>query len=181
MYGSGDAMISGSGVDFAQNLIKLYTKSMGNWAAWIIVPASFAAMFSTTLTCLDAYPRSISATQGILSGRDKGHVASSSEQNRLLIWIVLHSLAAIAALLIARLGGITVKDFVFGAMTGSFLTAPIFAWMAMDTLNSHLVPKKYQYGVQMKTLCWLGLAFLVGFSLLFIANSFFGLGVATRA
>ena len=31
-------------------------------------------------------------------------------------------------------GGIGVKDFVFGAMTGSFLTAPLFAWMAMDTI-----------------------------------------------
>jgi len=178
MYGSGDAMLSGSGVDFAQNLISLYTKSMGDWAAWIIVPASFAAMFSTTLTCLDAYPRSISAIHGLLSGSDRGHVSSYAEQFRLQVWIVLHIFAALAALLIARSGGITIKDFIFGAMTGSFLTAPIFAWMAMDTLNSHLVPQKYQYGFLMKSLCWLGLTFLGGFSLLFIANSFFGLGVA---
>tara|TARA_Y100001968_G_scaffold250217_1_gene235232 strand:- start:257 stop:1564 length:1308 start_codon:yes stop_codon:yes gene_type:complete len=176
MYGTGDGMLAGSGVSFAQNLIRLYTEAMGDWARWIIVPASFAAMFSTTLTCLDAYPRSISAIQGLLWGRDRGHVSSSSEERRLQCWIVLHIFASLIALLIARSGGIGVKDFVFGAMTGSFLTAPLFAWMAMDTINCPLVPYENQYGPWMKGLCWIGLAFLTGFSLLFISHAFFGLG-----
>jgi len=64
MYKTGDGMLSGSGVSFAQKLILLYTKSIGDWSKWIIIPAAFAAMFSTTITCLDAYPRSISAIQG---------------------------------------------------------------------------------------------------------------------
>ncbi len=178
MYESGNAMLSGSGVSFAQNLIRIYTDSMGNWARWIIVPASFAAMFSTTLTCLDAYPRSISAIQLLLrKKREKINFSSASEQSRLQKWIVVHVLVALAALLIARSGGIGVKDFVFAAMTGSFLTAPLFAWMAMDTINSSLVPAKHQYGVFMRILCWMGLIFLGGFSLLFVANAFFGLGV----
>tara|TARA_Y100001968_G_scaffold77862_1_gene69130 strand:- start:401 stop:1702 length:1302 start_codon:yes stop_codon:yes gene_type:complete len=177
MYGSGNGMLSGSGVTFAQNLIRLYTEAMGSWSRWIIVPASFAAMFSTTLTCLDAYPRSISAIQGLLSRKDKGHIVSIPEQKRLETWIVIHVFAALGALLLARSGGIGVKDFVFGAMTGSFLTAPLFAWMAMDTMNSSLVPIQFQYGQWMKSLCWAGLIFLIGFSLLFVANSFFGLGV----
>ena len=177
MYKSGQSMISGSGVSFAQNLIRLYTESMGAWAKWIIVPASFAAMFSTTLTCLDAYPRSISAIQGLLFGLDKGQLKTIPEQRRLAIWTVLHVLAALASLLLARFSGIGIKDFVFGAMTGSFLTAPLFAWMAMDTMNSSLVAKEYRYGALMKTLCWFGLTFLVGFSFIFVANSFFGLGV----
>ena len=66
MYGSGDGMLAGSGVSFAQKLIKLYTAAMGGWAAWVIIPAAFSAMFSTTLTCLDAYPRSIAAIQELL-------------------------------------------------------------------------------------------------------------------
>ncbi len=177
MYGSGEAMMSGSGVSFAQNLIRLYTESIGNWAKWIIIPASFAAMFSTTLTCLDAYPRSISAIQGLLQKKDRGINSSASENRRLKLWIILHIFASLTALLISRAGDITVKDFVFGAMTGSFLSAPIFAWMAMDTLNSPLVRRQYHYGGLMKSLCWLGLFFLGGFSMLFIAHSFFGYGV----
>ena len=179
MYGSGETMMAGSGVSFAQNLIRLYTESIGDWARWIIIPASFAAMFSTTLTCLDAYPRSISAIQGLLQKKDRGINSSASEGRRLRLWIVLHIGASLAGLLIARSGGVSVKDFVFGAMTGSFLTAPIFAWMAMDTLNSPLVGRQYHYGPLMKSLCWLGLIFLGGFSILFIAHNFFGYGVVT--
>jgi len=59
----------------------------------------------------------------------------------------------------------------------SFLTAPLFAWMAMDTINSKLVPIKNRYGLFLKTICWIGLIFLTLFSLLFIANSFFGIGI----
>ena len=176
MYETGDEMLSGSGVFFAQNLIRLYTNSLGNWSKWIIIPASFAAMFSTTITCLDAYPRSISSIQGLLKGTDKGRMESSSERNRFRNWMILHIFASLLSLLFAKSGGIGVKDFVFGAMTGSFLTAPIFAWMAMDTINSNLVPFKYRYGLFLKSISWIGLIFLIAFSLLFIANSFFGLG-----
>ena len=178
MYGTGDGMLSGSGVSFAQKLILLYTKSIGDWSKWIIIPASFAAMFSTTITCLDAYPRSISAIQGLLKGTDSGHMVSNIERKRFQNWMILHILASFIALLIARSGGIGVKDFVFTAMTGSFLTAPLFAWMAMDTINSNLIPVQYRYGTFLKILCWIGLCFLILFSLLFVANSFLGIGIA---
>ena len=171
MYGSGDGLFQGSGVAFAQNLIRLYTEAMGSWAAWIIIPAAFAAMFSTTLTCLDAYPRSISAIQGLLLGVDRGDAAPGPQSRRIGNWILMHLLAALAALLWAYSGGIGVKDFVFGAMTGSFLTAPVFAWMAMDTMNSELVEPDHRDGPLMRGLSWFGLVFLIGFSLLFLGWS----------
>ena len=176
MYGTGDGMLSGSGVSFAQNLIKLYTESIGEWSKWVIIPASFAAMFSTTLTCLDAYPRSISSIQGLIRGTDLGRIDSSFEQTRFQNWMVIHIFASLIALLLAKSGGIGVKDFVFGAMTGSFLSAPVFAWMAMDTINSDLVPEINKYGKFLKLLSWIGLGFLLFFSFLFISNSFFGFG-----
>mgnify|MGYP001395793213 CR=1 FL=1 len=176
MYGTGDGMLSEK-VNFAQKLISLYTKSIGEWSKWIIIPASFAAMFSTTITCLDAYPRSISAIQGLMKGTDSGHMDSRAEKNRFQKWMILHIFASFLALLVARSGGIKVPQFAFIAMTGSFLAAPLFAWMAMDTINSNLVPVQNRYGSFLKTLCWIGLFFLTIFSLLFIANSFFGIGV----
>ena len=178
MYGSGDGMLAGSGVSFAQKLIQLYTAAMGGWAAWVIIPAAFSAMFSTTLTCLDAYPRSIAAIQGLLRRHDSGDSAPGPMQRRFDIWVVVHLLAAVLALVLAKSGGIGVKDFVFGAMTGSFLTAPLFAWMAMDTINSSLVPAEHRYGRLTRAFCWFGLVFFSGFSLLFVATAFFGLGTA---
>ena len=176
MYGSGDGMLAGSGVSFAQKLIQLYTAAMGGWAAWVIIPAAFSAMFSTTLTCLDAYPRSIAAIQGLLRGHDSGDSAPGPMQRRFDLWLVVHLLAAVVALVVAKSGGIGVKDFVFGAMTGSFLTAPLFAWMAMDTINSSLVPAEHRYGRLTRAFCWFGLVFFSGFSLLFIGRFFLGFG-----
>ena len=178
MYGTGDGMFAGSGVSFAQKLIKLYTAAMGGWAAWVIVPAAFAAMFSTTLTCLDAYPRSIAAIQGLLRQQQRDDASSGSMQRRFDLWMVVHLLAAQIALVVAEGGGIGVKDFVFGAMTGSFLAAPLFAWMAMDTINSPLVPLEHRHGRLTQAFCWFGLVFFSGFSLLFVATSFFGLGAS---
>ena len=190
MYGSGDGMLASSGVAFAQKLIQLYTAAMGAWAAWVIIPAAFSAMFSTTLTCLDAYPRSIAAIQGLLSqqnnretnseksGETKSEVTPGFMQRRFNVWVVLHLLAAVAALVLAKGGGIGVKDFVFGAMTGSFLAAPFFAWMAMDTINSSLVPEEHRYGPLTRAFCWFGLVFFSGFSLLFIGRFFLGFGAA---
>ena len=176
MYGSGDGMLAGSGVSFAQKLIQLYTSAMGGWAAWVIIPAAFSAMLSTTLTCLDAYPRSIAAIQGLLRGSDRGDSAPGPMQRRFNVWVVLHLLAAVLALVVAKGGGIGVKDFVFGAMTGSFIAAPLFAWMAMDTVNSSLVPAEHRYGRLTRAFCWFGLLFFSGFSLLFIGRFFLGLG-----
>ena len=161
MYGTADGMLTGSVVSFAQKLILLYTKSIGEWSKSIIIPAAFAAMFSTTITCLDEYPRSISAIQGLLMGTDFGHMDSKAERNRFQILMIVHIFVSLIALLVARSGDVSVKDFVFTAMSGSFLTAPLFAWMAMDTINSKLVPIKNRYGLFLKTLCWIGLIFLI--------------------
>ena len=176
MYGTGEGMLSGSGLSFAKNLIRLYTEAMGGWAAWVIIPAAFAAMFSTTITCLDAYPRSIAAIQGLWQGDPTPEALQAQQRRRFSLWVVIHLMVAIGALIWARSGGITVPQFVFGAMTGSFLTAPVFAWMAMDTINHDPVPPEHRYGLGMRALSWIGLGFLSGFSLLFIANAFFGLG-----
>ena len=174
MYGSGENVLSGSGVSFAQKLIKIYTSAIGGWAFWVIVPAAISAMVSTTLTCLDAYPRSISVIQRQSWQKDDNINRIMFTHESYILWVLIHLSTSLIALLIARSGGISVKDFVFGAMTGSFLTAPIFAWMAMDTINSHLVPIEHRYGKFMRTLCWIGLTFLSIFSLLFVLRFLIG-------
>ena len=47
----------------------------------------------------------------------------------------------------------------------------------MDTMNSKLVTIKNRYGFFLKTISGIGLIFLTLFRLLFIANSFFGIGI----
>ena len=58
MYFMDQGLIFGSSASkFVQQLAKLYS-SLGPWAENIILFTAFATMFSTTLTCLDAFPKS---------------------------------------------------------------------------------------------------------------------------
>ena len=50
-------------------------------------------------------------------------------------------------------------------MTSAFVTAPIFAW-----LNLSLVSGERHLSGTLRALAYAGLAFLVGFTLLFLAN-----------
>ena len=55
LYGSGEEL-SPSGSKFAGQLISIYTSVLGKGAYFVIAIAAFTTMFSTTLTCLDAFP-----------------------------------------------------------------------------------------------------------------------------
>ena len=84
MYGSGDGMLAGSGVSFAQKLIQLYTAAMGGWAAWVIIPAAFPPC-SAPPSPVGCYPRSIAAIQdccgavtGAIRPLDRCNAASTS-------------------------------------------------------------------------------------------------------
>ena len=46
------------GVKFAEQLLEMYQQALGNWAYPVVALAALTTMFSTTLTLLDAFPRS---------------------------------------------------------------------------------------------------------------------------
>ena len=54
-YGSGEEFAP-SATTFVNQLVQLYS-SLGEWSRNIILLTAFTTMFSTTLTCLDAFPR----------------------------------------------------------------------------------------------------------------------------
>ena len=65
MYPTG-ASFSNSAGTFSVQLIEMYTQSLGQWAYVIIGIAAFTTLFSTTLTALDASPRSMHKTTELL-------------------------------------------------------------------------------------------------------------------
>lgn len=54
------AELPSGGVPFANMFIGVYTSKLGAWTFGIVAFAALTTMFSTTLTCLDAIPRSLS-------------------------------------------------------------------------------------------------------------------------
>jgi hypothetical protein len=80
MFASGEAFSSNAGV-FANELINLYTTSLGEETKWIIGIAALTTMFSTTLTTLDGSPRVMHSTTEIL--------AENKFKKGYLFWLLL--------------------------------------------------------------------------------------------
>ena len=59
MFGSNDSF-SDSASDFSNQLIQMYTSSLGSWSYYLIGIAALSTMLSTTITTLAAEPRHIS-------------------------------------------------------------------------------------------------------------------------
>ena len=65
MFG-GDTSFSTSASLFSNQLIEMYTSSLGEWSYYIIGIAAFTTMLSTTITTLDASPRAMNRTAKLL-------------------------------------------------------------------------------------------------------------------
>jgi Mn2+/Fe2+ NRAMP family transporter len=65
MFRSGETFSSSAG-KFAEQLIGLYTENLGDNTAIFISIAAFTTMFSTTITTLDASPRAMARSTGLL-------------------------------------------------------------------------------------------------------------------
>ena len=65
MHNSGESFSDSGGV-FAKQLIELYTINLGDYAYIFIAIAAFTTMFSTTITTLDASPRTMTRAHHLL-------------------------------------------------------------------------------------------------------------------
>ena len=156
MFNSGEKFSSSAGL-FANQLIEMYTKSLGDWAYVIIGIAAFTTMFSTTLTTLDASPRAMHKSAQLLFNKSfkKGY----------LFWIL------------TLLGGTLLIFFVFASEMGllikiatilSFLTAPFYAVINYRLISSKHTPKSMRPSLILHILSWTGIIFLIGFSVWYL-------------
>jgi Mn2+/Fe2+ NRAMP family transporter len=158
MYNSGESFSSSAG-KFSGQLIDMYTKSLGNWAYIIIGIAAFTTMFSTTLTTLDASPRAMTRTSQLLFNKPL--------KSGYLFWIVLLTTGTLSIFFFLESGmGFLIKI----ATILSFLTAPFYAIINYKLICSKHTPKEWQPSTAMHVLSWLGIVFLIGFSVWFLTT-----------
>ena len=158
MFHSGEAFSSSASV-FSSQLISMYTKNLGNWAYLIIGIAAFTTMFSTTLTTLDASPRAMSKTTTLL-------FKNASKLNY-SFWITLLTIGTIFIFLFfASEMGLLIKV----ATILSFITAPFYAIINYILVSSKHTPKEWQPSIKMHVFSWLGILFLMGFSIWYLAT-----------
>jgi len=156
MFNSGENF-SGKAGEFSNQLISVYTKSLGDWSYIIIGIAAFTTMFSTTLTTLDASPRAMAKTTQLLFGNIIKH--------SYLMWIlVLIFGTALIFFYFKSEMGLLIKI----ATVLSFLTAPFYAIINYKLISSQHTPKEWRPSTPLHVLSWLGILFLVGFSIWYL-------------
>jgi len=158
LFGTGESFSDNAG-EFSGQLINMYTSSLGNWAYILIGIAAFTTMFSTTLTCLDASPRAMDRTIELLFNKDykRGY----------LVWILLLAIGTVCIFFFfASEMGLLVKI----ATILSFITAPFYAIINYKLISSKHTPKNARPSLKMHILSWLGMVFLVGFSIYYLTT-----------
>ena len=158
MYNSGESF-SNKGDVFASQLIALYTQNLGKFTYIFISIAAFTTMFSTTVTTLDASPRTMSKANDLLF----------SEKIKLgyWFWIILLGIGTYIILRYFRDNmGLMVKI----ATILSFLTAPFYAILNFILISGKHTPKKHQPSLYLKILSVCGIIFLIVFSAWFLLN-----------
>ena len=158
MFGTGIGF-SSSGGAFAQQLIALYTSSLGNGAYWVIGIAAFTTMFSTTLTTLDASPRAMAKTAQIL----QLPIVMSSY----LFWILvlMSGTCAVFFFLLSNMGVLVQMATIL-----SFITAPFYGLINFLLVTGRHMPENYRPNGLMKAWSISGLVFLTGFTIWYLST-----------
>ena len=158
MFNSGESF-SDKGGEFANQLISMYTYSLGDGAKVIIGIAALTTMFSTTLTTLDASPRVMNATTEILTKKklSKGY----------LFWLLVLMLGTMAIFFffISEMG-LLIKI----ATMLSFLTAPFYAITNFILLTGKHTPKESRPSTFMRYYSLISILVLIGFSLWYLST-----------
>ena len=155
MFNSGENFSNQGGI-FAKQLINLYTISIGDEAFIIIALAAFTTMFSTTITCLDASPRTMEKTFKLL---DFNKLASYN------FWIII---LATGTLLIFVFFMSEMGMLVKIATILSFMTAPFYAIINFKLINSKHTPKDFRPSKFINVLSVFGILFLSCFAIWYL-------------
>ena len=158
MYGT-DLTFSNSSSLFANQVIKLYTKSIGSWSYLIISIASFSIMFGTCVAVFDGYARSASECIRLMKNQD----SQNKRHYDFLLWILISGSLAIIILF-----GNKLKQLVDLATTISFMIAPGVAIANYKLVLRPYLTKEQAPPKWLRILSICGIIYLISFGLLFI-------------
>lgn len=152
-YGS-EQPIALAGSAFAQQLMQMYSSTIGDWAKPLVALVAFLCMFGTTITVLDGYARTLQASFAQL-----GWVKRKAALN---YWLLVQAAAGMALIVFFKAALAPMLTF---AMTLAFLTTPVFAWLNYSLVRND---RTIQLSLALRALSWVGVIYLCGFALLFL-------------
>lgn len=154
-YGSGTEFAS-SASNFVSQLAELYS-SLGKGARGLILLCAFTAMFSTTITCLDAFPKVLSKCTEL--------IFLKKQSTKLFLLIVV-----LGTLMVIFYFSGEMRLLVDFATILSFLTSPFLAYLNYKLIYNSDFPASSRPHFAVRALSLLGLFFLGTFSVVFILN-----------
>jgi len=163
MFGSGISF-SNSGAEFADQLVSLYTQTLGAWSYPIILTAAFSTMFSTTITIVDSFPRVWEGYAQLINSNPEKPERIKSDN----IYAYSMIFVAVGTLLLLLFFQAAFKKLIDFATILSFLTAPIIAYFNYRVMMLDEIPKEARWAFPMKILAKIGIIFLTMFSLIYL-------------
>lgn len=162
MYGS-DSIISNNKAAFANDVVNLYSTTIGDWSYLLIAAAAFSIMFGTCIAVFDGYSRSLNKCVELLF--QAKNPVNNTKINQLF------------SLTILGLGSFFIISYFNGnpkgfkvlidlATTLSFLIAPIIAIVNFKLVMSYL-KQKDRPKLWLQIISYVGIIFLIGFSIYF--------------
>lgn len=165
IYGT-DTEIAKQGHLFAHQVIQLYTQVFGSWSYIIISSCTFSIMFGTCIAVFDGYAR---ATKRIIELFGERNESKTSKKSYPIAVITLIVGSFILIEIFSSRGDFSI--LVNLATIISFLVAPVIA-----IFNHYLVTKKidedFKPSLWLKTLSYMGIFYLIGFSVFFLIYTF---------
>ena len=140
MFGS-DEPPSAIGSVFAGQLINMYTDSLGSWAYPLIGIAALATMFSTTLTCLDAYPRTLQESYCIWKNKGNHELPGNTSTVVYRTILLAAVIGTISVFLIIKNVSGAMGMIVTIATIVSFVSAPIIAYINFKVMHGNTIQK----------------------------------------
>lgn len=158
MYGT-SLVFSNSGAVFADQLMQLYTQSLGQWTYPIIATAAFSTMFSTTLTVFDSSPRVWKGFVELYQQKNQTKEKTTSINSE-HVYTISMLIIALGAILIQLFFLEAFKSLIDLATILSFLTAPVLAFMNYKVMMHSSIPESAKWGRKMRILAIVGIFFL---------------------
>lgn len=163
IFGTGRELPDG-GANFAHAVVSLYTETIGEWSRIIIAASAFSIMFGTVIAVFDGYTRALRRTVELLRG-DGG-------QKTMPYPAFLGMLSAGALVILLQFGG-SLKGLVDIATSVSFLAAPAIAIINLRLVTGRYLARESQPGIVLVATSYAGIAFLIGFGVLFGVSRLF--------
>ncbi len=156
---------------FANQVIALYTATLGGWAGTVVGVSALLVMFTTLITVLDGMPRLVAA--GIVALRSRAQTGAENLDRSPILFGSM-AVLAIAGMIVLLFFMNSFQTFIDFVTISAFIVAPITALLNHLVIISDDVPAEQRPHKAMLSWSLLGILALSGLAIAFLYWRFLG-------